>query len=46
MAINLAEKFDVEEWLELLEQYQDLADLPKREKIKKPIEKDGDVIDD
>lgn len=46
MAINLAEKFDVEEWLEILEQYQDLADPPKREKIKKPIEKDGDVIDD
>lgn len=42
----ILEKFDVEEWLELLEQYQDLADLPKREKIKKPIEKDGDAIDD
>lgn len=46
MAINLVEKFGIDEWLELLEEYQDLADLPKREKIKKPIEKDGDVIDD
>lgn len=42
----ILEKFDVEEWLEIFEQYQDLADLHKREKIKKPIEKDGDVIDD